>query len=90
MRSIGGAPSRAASFLASAVNEPVVISKLCRLGRPSRRGSRDPGAYASAVALALEEDREADQPEPVNAESVDSAVAALPGDGDAVEVGLAE
>ena len=47
-------------------------------------------AYTAAVALALEEDREADKPEPVDAESVDPAVAALPGDVHAVEVGLTQ
>src|SRR6266487_5902762 len=46
-------------------------------------------ANAAPVALALEEDREADQPESVHAQPVDTAVTTLPGDVHAVEVGLA-
>src|ERR1700680_132520 len=47
------------------------------------------GADAAAVSLALEKDREADKPEPVDTESVDTAIAALAGDVDAVEVSQA-
>ena len=45
---------------------------------------------AALVALALEEDGEADQAEPVDTQTVNAAVAALAGNGDAVEVGLAQ
>src|SRR5271165_2797609 len=48
------------------------------------------GSYAAAISLALEEDREADQSQPVNAESVDAAIAALPRDTDTIEVSLAQ
>src|SRR5215471_11334870 len=48
------------------------------------------GADAAAGSLALKEDREADQPEPVDAEPVDPTVAALPGDVHAVEVSFTQ
>src|SRR5215813_8688962 len=48
------------------------------------------GADTAAVSLALEEDRKAHEPEPVDAKPVDPAVTALPGDVHAVEVGFAQ
>src|SRR5215475_5300272 len=48
------------------------------------------GADTAAVSLALEEDRKAHEPEPVDTKPVDPAVTALPGDVHAVEVGFAQ
>jgi hypothetical protein len=47
-------------------------------------------AYAATVALALEEDGEADKPKPVHAQAVDPAVTTFTRYVHAVKVGLAE
>jgi transcriptional regulator with XRE-family HTH domain len=77
-----------ACLLAFAAGEQAYV--LATTGHGTTEVADSARAYAAAVALALEEDREADKPKPIDAQAVDPAIATFTRYVHTVEVGLAE